>query len=627
MRYAFQLSALLCLFAIQTTLAQLPNIDSLINIINQPKQDTGQVIAYRMLAGITLNSNTSKAVSYAKAGAALGEKLHFDKGVAGCLLNAAVAYATGGKLDSGLLYIDTAITWSKKVGEPARIALAYLNKADFNRQLGNMKQALIDADTSMFYAIQADKNDTRARIYQTIGSVYHAQDNFSQSKFYYEKAYEMYEKGNNKRMMAISISNLGNVYRRLTKYDSAVASFQTAVKLSESINDLNNLAIYYTNISEVYIDTKNFKQAEGAASKALGYGRQQENDIQIANAQLKLANIYTANTNWAAAINAGLEAYNLFNRTGLTEERQQAAEVLSEAYNKSGNYKEAYQYLQISKVLADSVSRAKFDGDVATMQTNFKVNEKDREIELLAKDKELQSQKINQQRLVMFGVAALALLSMVGIWLVINRNRLQQRMKELELRNQIAADLHDEVGSSLSSIHMLSQMAIEQGKEATHKDILTRMSNNAKETMDKMGDIVWMIKPGETEAGSLRQRMERFAYDISSSKGIDLVMKLEDLEKIKLSMEQRKNIYLIFKEAVNNAMKYAATEKIEVNAMLQAKNFLLEVKDFGKGFNSGNIKKGNGLDNMRNRANELGGVIDIVSTPGGGTSVRLSIPA
>lgn len=118
-------------------------------------------------------------------------------------------------------------------------------------------------------------------------------------------------------------------------------------------------------------------------------------------------------------------------------------------------------------------------------------------------------------------------------------------MKELELRNQIAADLHDEVGSSLSSIHMLSQMA-NTSTDNNQKNILDKVSTNAKETMDRMNDIVWIVKPGETEVGNLSARMERFAHEIYNGKNIVLQMRLDELEKLKLSMEQRKNIYLIF---------------------------------------------------------------------------------
>ena len=182
-----------------------------------------------------------------------------------------------------------------------------------------------------------------------------------------------------------------------------------------------------------------------------------------------------------------------------------------------GDDKNAYKYLTISSSLKDSIIKDQYNNQVANLQSSFELKEKDKEILLLGKDRELQQQKLFRQRLLFVAAAVLLLLALIGIWLLMNRNKLKQRMKELELRNQIAADLHDEVGSSLSSIHMLSQMATKQGNESTHKDILARMSRNAKETMDKMGDIVWMIKPGETEAGSLEQRMERFAYEIAAT--------------------------------------------------------------------------------------------------------------
>jgi signal transduction histidine kinase len=260
------------------------------------------------------------------------------------------------------------------------------------------------------------------------------------------------------------------------------------------------------------------------------------------------------------------------------------------------------------------------------MEEQYRVEKKEKEITLLKKDKELQQQKLQRRGLLMIGSAVLAILVIFGTWLLMNRNKLRQQMKELELRNRIAADLHDEVGSSLSSIHMLSQMASQPGNEKTNIDILQRMSNNAKETMEKMGDIVWMIKPGETDAGSLKQRMERFAYEIGSTKNIAVTINLGDLEKVKFTMQQRKNIYLIFKEAMNNAVKYSGTAKIDITALLQNHNMQLQVKDLGTGFDRAIIKKGNGLDNMQYRAKELGAEIEIESGVEKGTAVILKIP-
>jgi two-component system sensor histidine kinase UhpB len=610
-----------------TSRSQLPNVDSLLNVIKKPPEDTGKVIAYRMLTGLTLNSNPLKAVEYGKAGVLLGKKIGFDKGVAGCLLNISTAFSSAGKLDSAMTYINEAITWSKKVGEPARIALAYLNRADYNMQLRILKQSLKDCDTSMLYAEKANKEDTKARIFQTIGSIYFVQDDFTQSKIYYDKAYALYEKGNNKRMMAITLSNIGNVYKHLKAYENGIASFKNAIALGSEIGDQNNLCMYYCNLSDLYYEKGDMVKAEANGLKSLELARRQENEMQVVIAQGSLANAYLKLGKTSDAIRSASEGYRLAKENKDVNTSKIAADQLAEAYFKANNYKEAYTYLQVSKSLDDSLSKEMFHKDVAELQTNFNVNEKDKEILLLNKDKELQGQQLKQQRLMMIAAVAIAVLSFIGIWLFINRNRLRQRMKELELRNQIAADLHDEVGSSLSSIHMLSQMATRQGNEATHKDILARMSSNAKETMDKMGDIVWMIKPGETEARSLKQRMERFAYEICSSKNIEVAMQVNDLEKIRLTMEQRKNIYLIFKEAVNNAVKYSGTEKIDVTAVIANKQLVIEIIDFGNGFDENIVKKGNGLDNMQHRAKDLGALLTIHSKVNESTSVRIAMPA
>lgn len=173
---------------------------------------------------------------------------------------------------------------------------------------------------------------------------------------------------------------------------------------------------------------------------------------------------------------------------------------------------------------------------------------------------------------------------------------------------------------------MLSQMANAGIENGNQKNILDRVSNNAKETMERMSDIVWMIKPGESEAGTLSNRMERFAYEICSGKNILLQMDLTALDEIKPTMEQRKNMYLVFKEAINNAVKYSGAEKIEVNTSFANKEIKLVIRDFGSGFDSTKSGRGNGLDNMRNRANESGGFLQIDTTPGAGTEIILTVP-
>jgi two-component system, NarL family, sensor histidine kinase UhpB len=134
---------------------------------------------------------------------------------------------------------------------------------------------------------------------------------------------------------------------------------------------------------------------------------------------------------------------------------------------------------------------------------------------------------------------------------------------------------------------------------------------------------VWMIKPGESEAGSLKQRMERFAYEICGSKNIIATLQIDELEKLRLTMEQRKNLYLIFKEAMNNAVKYSGTEKIEVKAMMQQKQLEMMIQDYGQGFDVSKSTRGNGLGNMLQRAKDMQAQLQVESAAGKGTSIKL----
>jgi signal transduction histidine kinase len=141
-----------------------------------------------------------------------------------------------------------------------------------------------------------------------------------------------------------------------------------------------------------------------------------------------------------------------------------------------------------------------------------------------------------------------------------------------------------------------------------------------------MGDIVWMIQPAETEAGSLKLRMERFAYEICSSKNVEIRLQLNVLDQVKFRMEQKKNIYLLFKEALNNAVKYSGSNNIEVKASLQNEQLDLSIIDYGKGFDGLTVKRGNGLNTMQLRATALRSKFVLESKINTGTTVLLSVP-
>lgn len=613
-------------FFLFTAIAQQQKTDSLNSELSKAKDDTNKVHLYWKTGASTIFQDPKSALPYFKKGAALATQLNFVPGMEKCHNATSLAFSLSAKYDSALLYINYAVPYAVKAGNIKRIGLAYLNRADVYNNLENYAAALKDCDTAILYAEKAANNDGLGRIYSIVNSIYQSLKQYPKALASLDKSDHYFQLAGNRQMTAHNYSERAEILIQQSEPGKALPLLMEAIAIADSLEDVENLSAYNHSLGSSLFSLHKIDEAENAFNKAMGYVVKTGNTRQQANIYEALSHVELERNNFPKAIAHGLKAYEMIREENDLLREQGIAATLADVYNKAGDDKEAYRFLKISSTLSDSLVRQQFSKENMQLQNSFEAKEKDRAIQLLAKDKELQRQKLRQQLLLTVASAAVALLVLIGAWMLLNRNRLKQKMKELELRNQIAADLHDEVGSSLSSIHMLSQMATKQSNEFTQKDILERMSSNAKETMDKMGDIVWMIKPSETEAGSLKQRMERFAYEICGSKNTEVILQLDELEKTKLSVEERKNIYLIFKEAVNNAIKYSGTEKIEVTTSMQNNQLILQVKDFGKGFDSSIVKKGNGLDNMRNRAKELNGSLLVHSSENTGTMIELAMP-
>jgi two-component system, NarL family, sensor histidine kinase UhpB len=461
--------------------------------------------------------------------------------------------------------------------------------------------------------------------YQSLSNSFTQLKQYNQALVYANKSIKIKTSLNDRKGLGTAQSNLGDIYKGLGEPDKAILHFSTSLNIAREVKSLPDELGNYLNIAKVYKEKKDFKQATDYFNQSKLLAKQLKDSSSLAVIETELIAIQN-NANASAAAEDKLKS-NMEFLEGRGDLNRQASgfKNMVDFYIANKEFDKALEYNNKYHLAIDSIENNDLQLQVKKMEELYNVEKKEKEITLLKKDQEINQARLQKQKVFQYGTILLLGLVLLSSLLLFNRYKLRQKMKQLELRNQIAADLHDEVGSSLSSIHMLSQMASQRDNETTHKDILMRMSTNAKETMEKMGDIVWMIKQGETEAGSLKHRMERFAYEICSSKNIGVTMELDELEKVRLSMGQRKNFYLVFKEALNNAVKYSGTGKIDIIVSEQHKQLSLLVKDYGKGFEPATNGRGNGLDNMKSRAKELGAIIDINSAPGNGTEVTLKI--
>src|SRR5438067_7518014 len=202
--------------------------------------------------------------------------------------------------------------------------------------------------------------------------------------------------------------------------------------------------------------------------------------------------------------------------------------------------------------------------------------------------------------------------------------------KQVELykqRMRISSDLHDEVGATLSGIAMYSQITKEQIRlQDTQKvqQSLSVMQQSAAEMVDKLNEIVWTVNPEQDSLQKLLQRLEEYAQEMGAIKNIKVSSAISsDLEEIRLPMEARRNIYLLCKEAINNAVKYSNCSELLLQVSSYSNNITFIIQDNGIGFDTKLVRRGNGIDNMIRRADALKTLLKINSDIGKGTRIIL----
>jgi ligand-binding sensor domain-containing protein/signal transduction histidine kinase len=208
-----------------------------------------------------------------------------------------------------------------------------------------------------------------------------------------------------------------------------------------------------------------------------------------------------------------------------------------------------------------------------------------------------------------------------------HRYRLERVLEMERVRMRIASDLHDDIGSSLSQIAILSEVARARVPgEGPVAEPLERIATLSRESVDAMGEIVWAIDPHRDALTDLTQRMRRLASDLLPPRGIELRFEASDAPNLHLHAEMRREVFLIFKEALHNILRHGSARSVGIEVEVSPRELRLVVKDDGRGFDTQAASDGHGLRSMRRRAESLDGSLELTSAPGSGTRLELKVP-
>jgi len=424
-----------------------------------------------------------------------------------------------------------------------------------------------------------------AEVANALGALYFGQKHIALALKYFGKSMLINKEYNNKHGISMSLLNIGTVYKYNGDLNTALDYYKRALKIMEEMNNKDLISNALTNIAEIYLKQNKIEDAFICCQRAL----------------------------------------NLAIDLGFPKEISEASELLSRIYKLKGNYKEAFIMQELYVKMHDSINN--LATKKSALRSQFKYEYEKRIIADSIKtvdEKKLYEIKLKQERTNKYLlVLCLVLIILIG-FLIFQRNSNIQKHRVLQLRNKIASDLHDDIGAALSSIKMFAGVAKLNPAKATEAKLIEKIEEASGETIENMSDIVWSINPKNDNFKLVLEKMKIFGESICNSSEITFsFLSDNDLDKLVLDIEQRKNLFLIYKEAINNAVKYSKATAISTELKLKNKSLLLIIKDNGVGINEGKLNSGNGIANMKQRALDIKGFVDIESVKEQGTTIKL----
>lgn len=599
--------------------------------IAQRVPDNGKksLFAYFMGAAQEFSSQYDSAVyyhelsfNYAKKGSFLKRQLEALKRLQ------ALYYALGNKSknDSVIAILEPLALQTKEEKEISGVYMVlgnyYETEHSYQKAIDYMLKALIIIRKS---PPNQENQEREGVLLVNIGNAYNEMGNYRLGIFYLSQAVPLlktYQYG-----LAVCFSNMADAYRGLQKPDSTFNCLQKSLKIAKEIQTEDLLPGIYLELGDYYQQEKQYTTAEKYLRQALTIGQKLQMNYELIKIHYSygeltqsLKRYQEARTHYQKALDmaAGLENKGLM---------KGSYEQLAKLEKETGHFPEAYHYLELSNTYKDSIQQESSTRAIAEMETKYQSQRKQEEILLLNRQNKIQQLQLEIERRnrILILVGAL-FLSIIGI-LLYHRYRLRKRAELEKIRSGIAADFHDELGATLSSIAIYSEIASHENETNPQKmkPLLKMIADSSRSTVSTMNDMVWSIKPDNDTMATVLHRMQEFALPLLESKDIVFDFKTDEgIEQLIPSMTQRKNIFLIFKEAINNAAKYAGATRVEVVLKYQNKQFRMYIKDNGVGFDSQTVKRGNGLKNMEKRAAEINGELLTDTAVGQGTCLTLT---
>ncbi|WP_276484347.1 histidine kinase [Paraflavitalea pollutisoli] len=565
----------LCMCYTNDAFAQPIWTDSTKDAVHAQKEDTNKVFALLTLSEYYKLSYPDSALIYARQALNLANKLRFESGKFWANTACSNILMILGDYPQELTHVFESFSQAKKLNTPRPLAVANAMMSGYYYALGEYGSSLrywneVRRITERWFAdemwgIWLNLSNIYAGLHKPDSAMLFARNAYAEivsNQRLYRKDYE------SQKETSATFILLGNRFADNRQFDSALYYFRRSFPDSINHQLSINTMLGYNGLAKVFYATGRVDSAIFFSGKVLESRIARSYPISLWETSILLASIY--------------------------EQQKKPDSTL--------------KYERLGYAWKDSLFNRERMLNIRDITY--------REQEKRQQDETTKVNVYNRYRIyLLIGLSIVALLA-AAMLLKIRKDRQHQNM-----RNSIADDLHDDIGSTLSSIRIMTELS--KSKPSEMRAVLDSIEEHACLMQDKLTDIVWSVNPKNDRFENIILRMNTFASELAEAKSIDLNFCSNVRTSTRLSMVQRKSLFLFFKEAVNNWAKHSSASSVCIKVSQKGSYIELAIRDNGIGFDRTNTTQGNGMDTLKSRAQDLRADFSIVSQVSKGTAVYL----
>ena len=627
-------------------------IDSLWQVYKDSSNDSIKLRAANRLAFHYIFKESSQADSIlaAEIAHAKQEELFFN--LTELTNTRGVYYDVLGVKDSSKMYFQKALSLSRTHDFKNIEVMCINNLGMFCWNNGAFKEAIQYFHEALNFSQKHNpKNDKGQSIYlNNIGLIYQELNQFKKATDFHEKALAIRLKYDLTKDIAKSYNNLGICYKNLSQLDKAKTYIQKAINYAKAADQPKLYHGYYHNLGNIFKLQKKYKSAENAYLTRLEPAENYDHtDKEKFLVYSDLIDVYNQTNQLDKARSVVENAERLIDRDSTLYNFSESFYINSaKTYFALRDFDKANTYISAYKSLKDSLFSKQNAEVLANVEAQLKTKEKEAALaktknELLSKEL-----KIRSQNLYIYGSLSALILIIVLSYFIIKSKQLKNKqlqkeaelktaLAKIELKNKleeqrlrISKDLHDNIGSQLTFV-ISGLQYIQHQKNIKVDDLkakLNQLSDFTQQTIHELRDTIWAMNKESIELSDIISRLRNFINALDIKENINIVESKavkDNASHVVFNALKGVQVYRIIQESINNAVKHAQANNINITFDSDTQECQILIEDDGKGFAIDDLQEGHGLQNMQSRAERIQARLDIKSAPTEGTQIALKV--